>query len=174
MRSLNSTPVKPLLGTQFTRQTTRAIVLDGDKILLLYTARYDDYTLPGGGVDSGESIQDALLRELQEETGVRQITQIEAFGRYEEYRPWYKNDFNVIHIVSDCYICDICGHFDTPKMEDYETANGMSPIWVDINTAIEHNKKTLANSQKQGLSLIREISLLEQIKDHYMTSNHSE
>ncbi|RJE73714.1 DNA mismatch repair protein MutT [Pseudoalteromonas sp. MSK9-3] len=169
MRSLNTMPIVPLEGNQFTRQTTRAIVLDGDKILLLYTARYDDYTLPGGGVDEGESLEDALLRELQEETGAKEIMHIAPFGRYEEYRVWHKADFDVIHIVSDCYICDICGNFDAPQMEGYESANGMSPVWVDINIAIEHNKKTLANSPKKGLSLIREISLLEQIRTALLT-----
>lgn len=56
-------------GTVFIRNTARAIVLKGEQILLLYTARYDDYSLPGGGVDEGESIEQGLLRELHEETG---------------------------------------------------------------------------------------------------------
>lgn len=164
MRSLNISAPKPIEGSQFTRYTTRAIILDGENILLLYTARYDDYTLPGGGIEAGESIEDALLRELQEETGAKQITHITPFGRYEEYRAWHKPDFDVIHIVSDCYICDICGEFDMPNMEEYERMNGMKPTWININRAIAHNKNTLANSAKKGLSLIREISLLEQIQ----------
>jgi hypothetical protein len=164
MRSLNTSPVVPLEGKLFTRQTARAIVLNGDNILLLYTARYDDYTLPGGGVDEGECIERALFRELQEETGAKALLNLKPFGRYEEYRAWNKADFDVIRIVSDCFICEICGNFDTPQMEDYESANGMTPVWIDINVAIEHNKKTLLNSSKKGQSLIREISLLEQIR----------
>ena len=31
------------------RKATRAIVLDGEDILLLFTERYHDYSLPGGG-----------------------------------------------------------------------------------------------------------------------------
>ena len=52
--------------SQFTRETARAIILKGEKILLLYTARYDDYSLPGGGIDTGESVEEVLIRELQE------------------------------------------------------------------------------------------------------------
>ena len=37
--------------SQFTRVTSRAIVLKESQILLMYTARYEDYSLPGGGVD---------------------------------------------------------------------------------------------------------------------------
>jgi ADP-ribose pyrophosphatase YjhB (NUDIX family) len=40
----------------FLRNAARAIILKGDMILMLYTARYHDYTLPGGGVDKGEGL----------------------------------------------------------------------------------------------------------------------
>ena len=52
------------------RDAARAIVVSGEDILLLYTERYHDYTLPGGGIDSGEDKLAALVRELEEETGV--------------------------------------------------------------------------------------------------------
>jgi hypothetical protein len=50
----------------FSRQAARAIVLNGENILMLYTERYHDYTLPGGGVDEGEDIIKGLIRELTE------------------------------------------------------------------------------------------------------------
>ena len=36
------------------RHAARAIVLKGEDILLLFTERYHDYSLPGGGIDDGE------------------------------------------------------------------------------------------------------------------------
>ncbi|GAM59812.1 mutT/nudix family protein [Vibrio ishigakensis] len=68
------------------RQATRAIAVRGDKILLLYTARYEDYSLPGGGVDLGEDLIEGMVRELQEETGAQNIRDIKPFGVYEEFR----------------------------------------------------------------------------------------
>lgn len=53
----------------FQRNAARAIVLDGEDVLLLYTERYHDYTLPGGGIDEGEDVIAGLVRELEEETG---------------------------------------------------------------------------------------------------------
>ena len=102
-------------GTVFIRNTARAIVLKGEQILLLYTARYDDYSLPGGGVDEGESIEQGLLRELHEETGALQIQIKQPLGLYEEVRPWYKDDFNCVHIKSYCYYCEISDEFADPK-----------------------------------------------------------
>ena len=36
------------------RHAARGIVVKGERILLVYTQRYDDYSLPGGGIDEGE------------------------------------------------------------------------------------------------------------------------
>lgn len=42
--------------TVYKRNAARAIVLDGENILMLYTERYHDYTIPGGGLDEGEDV----------------------------------------------------------------------------------------------------------------------
>jgi 8-oxo-dGTP pyrophosphatase MutT (NUDIX family) len=66
----NSPPVT------FTRVAERihaaggVVVRDG-KVLLVHRPRYDDWTLPKGKLDEGESFEDAALREVEEETGVR-------------------------------------------------------------------------------------------------------
>ncbi|KAA1156827.1 NUDIX domain-containing protein [Pseudoalteromonas fuliginea] len=150
-------------GTIFTRLTARAIVTKNNKILLMYTNRYEDYSLPGGGVDDGESIEQGLIRELSEETGAQKISVVKAFGLYEEYRPWYKEDFDIIHIKSYCYVCNIADELGKTQLEHYEQQNGMTAKWVNISDAIAHNERTLANSEKQGLSILRETYLLKKI-----------
>ena len=39
----------------------------------------------------------------------------------------------------------------------------MQAKWVNIHKAIAHNERTLANSDKQGLSIIRETYLFKAI-----------
>ncbi|SKA50859.1 NUDIX hydrolase [Enterovibrio nigricans] len=156
--------VFPLEGkSMFHRRAARAIVLRGEDILLLYTARYHDYSLPGGGVDDGESETEGMIRELQEETGARNIRNIVPFCTYEEYRPWYKPDYDVMHMLSHCFYCEIDEELGDVAFEEYEVKNGMRPVWINIHEAIAHNKHTLHNSDKKGLSLEREIFLLEKI-----------
>jgi 8-oxo-dGTP diphosphatase len=46
------------------------IVSSDDKILLLKRPREGRWDLPGGGVDDGESLAEAIVREIQEETGL--------------------------------------------------------------------------------------------------------
>ncbi|HBV77373.1 MULTISPECIES: NUDIX hydrolase [Vibrio] len=145
------------------RLATRAIVLNGADILLLYTERYHDYTLPGGGLEAGEDKIEGMIRELQEETGAQNIRDIEPFGRYEEYRPWHKTNADVIHMISYCYTCKVDKTLGHTRFESHEINNGMKPIWINLEEAIEHNLSTIALSDKKGLSIERETFLLEMI-----------
>lgn len=166
MRLLKSTihsDVKKLSANTYKRIATRAIVINGEDILLLYTKRYHDYSLPGGGVDDGESVTDGLIRELKEETGAQNIKNIKPFGMYEEYRPWHKNDFDVIHMQSYCFICSIDDELHETELEPHEINNGMQPVWKNIYQAICLNEDTIANSDKKGLSIERETFLLKLI-----------
>lgn len=149
--------------TVFTRLSTRAIALKGVNILLLYTQRYDDYSLPGGGLDLNEPKVNGMIRELKEETGAKNIKNIMPFGIYEEYRPWHKPDFDVQHMLSYCYTCEISNTLGASKMESHEIKNGMKAKWVNINDAIKHNEKTIASSNKKGMSIERETFLLKLI-----------
>ncbi|EOC1767129.1 NUDIX hydrolase [Vibrio fluvialis] len=145
------------------RKAARAIVLDGEDILMLYTERYHDYTLPGGGVDEGEDILQGMVRELEEETGAQNIHNIKPFGLYEEFRPWYRDDADVMHMVSYCFTCKIDRELGDTNYEYYEIKNGMKPVWINIRDAITHNELTMAESEKKGMSIERETFLLRLI-----------
>jgi 8-oxo-(d)GTP phosphatase len=43
----------------------------GKQVLLVHRPRYDDWTLPKGKLDPPESFEQAAVREVQEETGLR-------------------------------------------------------------------------------------------------------
>lgn len=149
----------------FTRVATRSIATKGDDILLLYTKRYEDYSLPGGGLDEGEDKIEGMIRELSEETGAKDIRNIKPFGIYEEYRPWHKPDHDIQHMISYCYRCDINRELGSSSMESYEIKNGMEAVWINIHEAIKHNRNTIATSEKKGMSIERETFLLELIAD---------
>jgi ADP-ribose pyrophosphatase YjhB (NUDIX family) len=152
----------------FKRLATRSIAVQGEAILLLYTERYEDYSLPGGGLDEGEDRIAGMMRELNEETGAENITNIKPFGAYEEYRPWYKVDYDIQHMISYCFTCSINTVLGTTSMEAYETKNGMKAMWVNIHEAIKHNKKVMEISAKKGMSIVRETFLLELIAERLL------
>jgi 8-oxo-dGTP diphosphatase len=43
----------------------------GPELAVVHRPRYDDWSLPKGKLDRGESFEDAALREVEEETGLR-------------------------------------------------------------------------------------------------------
>jgi len=147
------------------RHAARGIVIRGEKILLLYTQRYHDYSLPGGGIDEGEDEIAGLIRELKEETGAQGVRNVKAFARYDEYRPWYKSDADIIHMISHCYVCDIDEILGDTNFESHEVSNGMTPLWMNIYQAITHNEDVLTKSDKKGLSIERETFMLKVIAE---------
>jgi 8-oxo-dGTP diphosphatase len=70
------------------------VVRDG-LVALVHRPRYDDWTLPKGKLDNGESFKEAALREVEEETGlrarlVRELPSVnyEVRGRPKVVRYW--------------------------------------------------------------------------------------
>ncbi len=52
------------------QRVTNCLYQDGDKVLLLQKPRRNWWVAPGGKMESGESIRDAVIREYREETGI--------------------------------------------------------------------------------------------------------
>jgi 8-oxo-dGTP diphosphatase len=44
---------------------------DGGRVAVVHRPRYDDWSLPKGKLDAGETFEEAALREVWEETGLR-------------------------------------------------------------------------------------------------------
>lgn len=57
------TPISPI------REGSRAIIKKGDQYLLVHSPVLDTYVFPGGGIEQGETKEEALKREILEETG---------------------------------------------------------------------------------------------------------
>ncbi len=69
--------------------SVHAVCFYGDKIVLVYSAKKGVWSLPGGGVEIGENFEEAVIREVKEETNMKVIkqkiiglqTNIESNGR---------------------------------------------------------------------------------------------
>jgi ADP-ribose pyrophosphatase YjhB (NUDIX family) len=60
------------------------IVVENGRVLLVHRPRYDDWSLPKGKLEAGESWEQAALREVEEETGVEcELGAYAGTARYE-------------------------------------------------------------------------------------------
>lgn len=65
----------------------RVLVLDDrDRILMIRHTYVGGWHMPGGGVDPGESLRDAAIREVEEETGILLAAEPSLFGVYRNAR----------------------------------------------------------------------------------------
>jgi 8-oxo-dGTP diphosphatase len=76
-------------------QAAGGVVLRDGLVAIVHRPKYDDWSLPKGKLDDGESFEDAALREVEEETGlrcglVRELPSIEyqVRGRRKLVRYW--------------------------------------------------------------------------------------
>jgi 8-oxo-dGTP pyrophosphatase MutT (NUDIX family) len=98
-----------------------AVIVDTDgRVLLHRRADNDLWALPGGGIEVGESVEQALVREVKEETGLF-VTIDELIGIYSDPRYVVAyDDGEVRQQFSLCFTCRSSGGTLAPSDESPE------------------------------------------------------
>lgn len=129
------------------REACRGIVVQEGKILLSYEVNTDQWMIPGGGVEAGESYDTCCIRELAEETGflvkpLRYYLTINEY--YEEYL-----------YPSHYFICEVAGQTER-LLTEREKKVGMEPRWMGVEEAIEifsRHQEYAHDEMKRGMYL---------------------
>ncbi len=144
------------------RRAARAIVFDKEnKVALLHATKKGYHKLPGGGIEAGEDIVEALKRESLEEIGCN-IENVKELGIIEEYR----NQF-VMHQISYCFIADLAGEKGQNHLEEDEVADGFEPVWMSLEEAIKtlESESTIAHYEGKFIRL-RDLTFLKEAVHH--------
>lgn len=124
------------------RTTVRAVILnEQNKVLMLHSKIFNDYTFPGGGVKADESKKAALMRELREETGAINIYIIKSLGHTKEIKYSIGTSRAIYEQKSFYYLCKV-DKLGTPNFVGRELDQGLKAVWIDIDGAIKHNAET--------------------------------
>jgi len=114
------------------RVTGKGIVFNNEqKIALVGTTVHYIYTLPGGGVDDGEKVEDGIIREVKEETGY-DTKIVKMIGTIDDYRNRDKK-----HCISHCAVAKISGEQEEQVLTDSEKENGLHVKWFTTEDALE-------------------------------------
>ena len=118
-----------LAETLIQRPSVYGIILDHRKILLSKAQSTQKFVLPGGGIEKGEAIEDALKREIWEETGIE--AEVGEFLQFETDFFYYDPMDLALHGFLFFYRCQPITTELTPIQyppeEDVECAQ-----WIDI------------------------------------------
>lgn len=129
------------LNTQYElRKSARAILLNAEgEMATQYLSKYNYHKLPGGGVDVGESIEEALVREVKEEVGCDCVIE-RPIGMTIEYRNKYK-----LLNISYCFVATVVGEVGAPTLELSELEDGQETLWLPPSDLLEKIKTDIPN-----------------------------
>ena len=130
-------------GKVYERPSARAIILKDGKVLLNYISRHDCYEFPGGGIEAGETPEDALRREVAEETGQIVVPEsVREFGIVIRRQQDSKDPDGIFEQRNYYYFCDVSGETVPRKPDEHEILEGAEPVWVEsLATPIYRNRK---------------------------------
>ena len=150
-------------GRTIHRTAVRAVILRGRDLLMVYSSSVGDYKFPGGGVENGESHEQALARELREECGASLLSVDGELGAVIEYAIPMEAEYDVFKMISHYYFCQAGDGFGVQNLDDYEKDLGFKPVWINVDDAISTNKSQITSDNIPDW-LQREIYVLEYIK----------
>ncbi|MCB2294060.1 NUDIX domain-containing protein [Clostridium algoriphilum] len=122
------------------RKASRAVLFNSlNQIAFPFVSKNMYHKLPGGGIEKGESIIEALNREVMEEVGAK-IDIISEIGTIIEYRDRFKQ-----LQISYCFLAKVKEIVDSPSFTKEELDAGFQLKWMKFEDAIatiENDKPT--------------------------------
>lgn len=128
-----------------------AVIHKENKLLVIhkgegpYRNRFD---LPGGSLESGEGLLDAVGREVMEETGLT-ATVKKQIGVIDFKLPWQWKDFSHVHHTVVFYTAEATGELRVP--EQFVGQDALGAEWISVDTLSVMNSSPLVIQAIQWL-----------------------
>lgn len=148
-----------------TRLAVRAIIIKHGKLLMVHTNK-GDYKFPGGGIKKMESHEQALRREVTEETGYVVSCIKEKAGLIMQRNPNQFDTKGIFQMNSYYYFCDVKKEVTQQHLDKYEQEQEFVPVWMTLDDVIAENEGILTQKGRQiNPWVYRETLALRKIKE---------
>lgn len=144
-----------------TRTAARGIIRQDERYLLV-ASRKGDFKFPGGGVEPGESLVEAVCREVREETGYPvDPGSCREWAAVHERRKGLIAD--ILEMDSHYFLCELGGPQGEPDLQGYEAEEKFQTIWIPLGEALAANRRLEESGFAGAPWLVREIKVMERL-----------
>ena len=142
-------------GHYILRRSARAIVLnEKGEMAVQHIQKRQFHKLPGGGIEEGEIIEEALRRELREEVGC-EVEILRPVGMVIEYQKEMLQ-------ISYCFVVQVLGEIGPVSLEAGELADDQITEWIKPSLCLELMNAEFAKGDVARFKLAREIAFLQE------------
>ena len=146
------------------RHAVRSVIIRGSKVAMVKSTTKGFYQFPGGGIDDGETHEQALIRETMEEVGLTVLPHtIRPLGIVQEIRASQFVEKVIFDQTSYYYFADVRDEVHAQVLEDYEKDLGYTLEWVDMEQARAVNLKLCRTHRYRSKFVLREAEILERL-----------
>lgn len=121
------------------RVSVRAVVKSRNKFLMISTKR-GDLIFPGGGIETNESLIEAVERELLEETGYVSIKGPEYLGEVTNIRKDRFDKNQLYKSIMHFFLCEVDDEQGEQKLSKSEIDLKLQPVWLKSSEIIRINQ----------------------------------
>ena len=144
------------------RPTVRGIIEKDGKLALIHKREFDYYAFPGGGIDEGETYEEALIREVKEETGLIVIPEsIREYGGALRLNKSTRFPETVFEQENYNYKCRVLDEVGEQNLDEEEALEGFDLVFVTPEEARRKNRYDDHGEENGGIWMERENILIE-------------
>jgi 8-oxo-dGTP pyrophosphatase MutT (NUDIX family) len=112
------------------RPSVYGVLIENGKILLF--KQWDGYDFPGGGVEIGETINEALEREFWEETGLKIKIGQPVICETSFFAPRFVEEYWNCPLIY--FLCEkVSGELSKDNFDEHEKKYADMPEWIDLD-----------------------------------------